>query len=90
MKALLLNLATLLIFSVVVTMGFATGYCHMKAYQNHLEQQVIQYKYKARRLEINIDAIYNENLQLRIELERHGAPQPVAPSITTQSTEKSC
>lgn len=93
MKSLLTNLAVLLIFSIACIMVAAVGYSKMMVKQNHLQQQVLHFRYKARCLEINIDKFYNENIKLRIELERLiGPEQPVVPTpkIITPSQDKSC
>jgi hypothetical protein len=66
-------LATLIIWVSVATsgfLGFGAYYWTVQARQTHLEQQCQEWKIRFHKLEVAAEAVYNENLQLQIQLER--------------------
>jgi len=84
-------LAALVVMAALVAgLGtLAVGYhCKQQAYQTHLEQQNLAIKFKARKLEIKLEALWSEYLNLSIEFERLVPKKTVSPPI--QSKDKEC
>lgn len=87
------NILTSLVVVCALAAGIGTAWVgyHYKqqAYQQHLEQQNLAIRFKARKLEIKLEALWNEYLNLSIEFERLVPKKPVVtPPI--QSKDKEC
>jgi hypothetical protein len=86
-------LTTLVVWVAVATSGFlglSAYYWTVQARQTHLEQQCQEWKYRFRKLEIAAEAVYNENLQLHIQLERitKAETDPAPAPVTIEKQDK--